>query len=224
MWLVYQDGRWTLKSCHGTSTHENFVIFHLEQNPTKIENEVAELLGVPRGPIPQLCPNRYAVIRTTRRTFLSSPACCLYFDCAEIARNDFYLVGTVSLTAENDLLNSATWPRVASSFSPVRSRVAESLYINYNNIYQELVEADVLPSADFYSHPALNHYMSNLFALPPAKVRLPPDDSPPCYVKPESFPIPDPLPPCSEKREAQLLAWNQTVHRPRLTFQTCTHA
>jgi len=92
--------------------------------------------------------------------------------------------------------------------------VVEYLYINHKNIYQELVEADVLPSGDFNSHPTLNHYMSNLFALLLAKVHLPPDNLLQCYIKPESFPIYDPLPLSSEEQEAQLLAWNQTVQRP----------
>lgn len=223
MWLVYQEGIWTLKSCED-STDENFVIFHSEQNLVKIEEQVARLLGTQRARIPQLCPHRYAIIRTTRRTYdVSSPACSIYIDFAEVARKDFYLVGTMSLAAENDSLVSSAWPQMDphAIFSPVRSRVVESLYINNKAIYDELVDVGALPAGDFYSRPGLNRYTSDLFRsdLPRVEVRLPCDDSsvpPPCYTKPDSFPVPDRIlrgERCSKKQEALLAEWNSKVQQ-----------
>jgi hypothetical protein len=131
MWLVHKD-----------STDENFTICHVEHDHVRIEEQVAQLLGTQRACISRLCPHRYAIIRTTRRTNdVSSPACSLYIDFAEVARKDFYLVGTINLAADS-LVSSAWGPQMDTQcafFSPVRSRVAESLYVNNKAIYDELV-------------------------------------------------------------------------------------
>jgi hypothetical protein len=136
-WLTIQGGVRTLKSCEAL-TDETFVIFHSEQDPVKIEEQVAQMLDTNRAPIIQLCPHRFAIIRTTRRTYdVSSPGCSIYVDVAELSRKDFYLVGTMSLAAEKDALVSSEWPQMGlhSIFSPVPSRVVESLYVNNRSTY-----------------------------------------------------------------------------------------
>jgi len=52
MWLIYQDGNWTLKSCHSTSTNMNFIIFHSEQIPPRLRTRWPSYLACHKHPSP----------------------------------------------------------------------------------------------------------------------------------------------------------------------------
>jgi hypothetical protein len=95
--------------------------------------------------------------------------------------------------------------------------VEESLYINNKAIYDELVGA--LPAGEFCSRPDLNHYTYDLFRsdLPRVEAILPCDSAPPpCYTKPDTFPVPDHIlrgERCSEEQETLLAEWNIKVQQ-----------
>jgi len=92
---------------------------------------------------------------------LVNVSCKCYLDCVQFSDADYYIVGTMRFGInEGEDLPILSDLVTCSTYTPVRSKIMEYLYINQREIYSKL-EINGITEREYFSAPNLNHFPYN---------------------------------------------------------------
>ncbi len=135
-WLILQNDRWTLKKCVSNSTDIPFTTY------SSIHERVWHHAWAWNPPLPKSAQNFFSLSSLSQLLCFTcfhfhDDGFRLYVD-STCMRDEYYLVGTLSLQVEGDIVEK--YPLLDDGmYFPVRSRLAEFLCITKQHLYITLL-------------------------------------------------------------------------------------
>jgi len=149
-WLRYcgNTGAWTMTYEHDTI--HNGRRFKQLSNVHEIVGELRDRLRkkdeISEDPFDYCCIP-ICVFSTTRLYFKSQGDYRVYFDCARVVGNEYYLVGTLEMTNPLDSMALNNIPAIMKELEvthPVSSKAVHSIFRRNKTLYNELVDKEVI--------------------------------------------------------------------------------